>query len=77
MTDPALAATALQELTDLPAHIATQRIQQGDLTVSELCEALLARVKTRLDIGAWTYLDEELVKQEAKKLDEKPLEARE
>lgn len=69
-------STSVQDLTLLPAHTATERIQQGHLTVSELCEAFLARAKARSEIGAWTHLDASQVMQEAEKLDEIPLQNR-
>jgi Asp-tRNA(Asn)/Glu-tRNA(Gln) amidotransferase A subunit family amidase len=65
-----------QDLASLPAYETTHRIRQGNLKVTELCDATLAKAKARSDIGAWTYLDKDLVHDQAERLDRVPKDER-
>lgn len=61
-----------EDLASLPAHETVSRIRNGSLKVSDVCEATLARAEARSEIGAWTHLNADLVREQAKALDSVP-----
>jgi len=65
-----------EDLASLSACEATDRIRQGTLKVTELCNATLAGAKARSDIGAWTHLNRDLVLEQAERLDKVPKDER-
>ncbi|KAL1870811.1 hypothetical protein VTK73DRAFT_2403 [Phialemonium thermophilum] len=53
------------------------RIRGGDLTVEQYARSLLARIESRnAAVNAWAYLNPELVLEQAKKLDQVPVDKR-
>ncbi len=60
-----------KDLTRLTASEAAKKINQGQLRSSELVEACLERIADReADVQAWTYLDPDHARQQAREADE-------
>jgi Asp-tRNA(Asn)/Glu-tRNA(Gln) amidotransferase A subunit family amidase len=58
------------EIADLPALALRERMLAGALRASEVADAFLARVDEReAEVGAWTFLDRELVRKQAEAAD--------
>lgn len=56
-------------ITSLSACQITEQVTNGDLTITEVCQSLLERIRTRSNVGAWTHLDPSLVLAQAKDLE--------
>lgn len=63
-------------LAALPANESIKQIRNGHLKLSDLCEATLERTQARSDIGAWTFLDADLIREQARALDAVPVDER-
>ncbi|KHN98974.1 glutamyl-tRNA(Gln) amidotransferase subunit A [Metarhizium album ARSEF 1941] len=70
-------AVSHTELYKLSATQAAERIRTNQLSALDYVKALLERVRDRdPQVGAWVFLDENAVLDQAKKLDELPAERR-
>lgn len=72
-----MSPTARPNAYELTATEAVAEIRAGSLTVEEYAQSLLAHVKERdAQVEAWAFLDPEMVLQQARQLDQVPVDQR-
>ena len=60
----------------LTAVEARDRIRNGDMTVLQYVQSLLRYIESHHHVGAWAYLDKNMILQKAQELDQVPAEQR-